>query len=89
MRRREFITFVGSAVTWSVAAHAQQTRVYRVGALLIGNADADSFRNELSEELRKGGYVEGQNLVFEIRSADESSISFLNSRQSWLVSRSM
>jgi hypothetical protein len=50
---------------------------------------ADSLRNELSEELRKGGYVEGQNLVFEIRSADESSISFLNSRQSWLVSRSM
>jgi putative tryptophan/tyrosine transport system substrate-binding protein len=45
--------------------------VYRVGALLVGNADASSFRNELREELRKGGYVEGQNLIFEIRSAEE------------------
>ena len=55
----------------ALAAHAQQTRVYRVGALLVGNADASSFRNELREELRKGGYVEGQNLIFEIRSAEE------------------
>jgi putative tryptophan/tyrosine transport system substrate-binding protein len=71
MRRRDFITFIGGAVAWALAAHAQQTRVYRVGALLVGNADADSFRKELREELRKGGYIEGQNLIFEIRSADE------------------
>ena len=71
MRRREFITFIGGAVAWPLAAHAQQTRVYRVGALLVGNADADSFRKELREELRKGGYVEGQNLILEIRSAEE------------------
>jgi putative ABC transport system substrate-binding protein len=71
MRRREFITFIGSAVAWPLAAHAQPTRVYRVGALLVGNADADTFRKELGEELRKAGYVEGQNLVLEIRSAEE------------------
>jgi putative ABC transport system substrate-binding protein len=72
MRRREFIALLGSgAAAWPLAADAQQTRVYRVGALLVGNADADSFKKELREELRKGGYVEGQNLIFEIRSAEE------------------
>ena len=72
MRRREFIALLGSgAAAWPLAADAQQTRVYRVGALLVGNADANSFKKELREELRKGGYVEGQNLIFEIRSAEE------------------
>jgi putative tryptophan/tyrosine transport system substrate-binding protein len=70
MRRREFITVVGSMVAWPLAVRAQATRTYRVGALLVGNADADTFRKELGEELRKAGYVEGQNLVFEMRSAE-------------------
>jgi putative ABC transport system substrate-binding protein len=71
MRRREFITFIGGAAAWPLVAHAQQARVYRVGALLVGNADADTFQKELGDELRKAGYVEGQNLVLEIRSAEE------------------
>jgi putative ABC transport system substrate-binding protein len=70
MKRREFIAFIGSAVALPLAANAQQGRVYRVGALLVGNADADTFRKEFGEELRKAGYIEGQNLVFEIRSAE-------------------
>ena len=45
--------------------------MYRVGGLLLGIADADSFRTELSEELHKFGYVEGHNLLFEFRSAEE------------------
>ncbi len=36
-----------------------------------GIADADSFRTELREELRRFGYVEGRNVLFEFRSADE------------------
>jgi putative ABC transport system substrate-binding protein len=71
IRRREFIATLGGAAAWSLAARAQQTRVYRVGALVVGNADADSFRKELREELGKSGYVEGQNLLFEFRSAEE------------------
>ena len=72
MRRREFITLVGgAAVAWPMAARAQQTKVYRIGALLVGNADVVSFRTELREELRKAGYVEGRNLLFEFRSAEE------------------
>jgi putative tryptophan/tyrosine transport system substrate-binding protein len=73
MKRREFITLLGgAAAAWPIAVRAQQTKVYRIGALFVGNADVDSFRKELREELRKSGYVEGQNLLFEIRSAEEN-----------------
>src|SRR5262249_6706463 len=72
MKRREFITLLGGAgVAWPLAARAQQTKVYRIGALVVGNADVDSLRTELRETLRKSGYVEGQNLLFEFRSAEE------------------
>ena len=71
MRRREFITLVGGAVaTWPLAARAQQSKVARIGALYIGTADAESFKKELREGLRELGYVEGQNIAFEFRSAE-------------------
>ena len=72
VKRREFITLLGgTAVAWSLTARAQQTKVYRIGALVVGNADVHSLRTELREALRKSGYVEGQNLLFEFRSAEE------------------
>ena len=71
MRRREFITLLGSAVAWPLAARAQQTeRIRRIGVLVLGNAEAESLRNELREGLRKSGYIEGRNVQFEVRSAD-------------------
>jgi putative ABC transport system substrate-binding protein len=42
----------------------------RVGALLIGNADLESFQKELREGLRELGYIEGQNILLEFRSAE-------------------
>jgi len=39
-------------------------------ALYIGLADAESFKQELREGLRKLGYVEDQNIAFEFRSAE-------------------
>jgi putative ABC transport system substrate-binding protein len=42
----------------------------RIGALYIGTADAESFKKELREELRGLGYLEGQNIAFEFRSAE-------------------
>jgi putative ABC transport system substrate-binding protein len=72
VKRREFISLLGgAAVAWPLAARAQQTKVYRIGALFVGNADVESLRTELRETLRKSGYVEGQNLLFEFRSAEE------------------
>ena len=41
MRRREFVTLLGGApVAWPFAARAQQSKVRRIGGLLLGNADA-------------------------------------------------
>ena len=71
MRRREFVTLVGgAAVAWPFAAPAQSSKVRRIGCLLLGNADAESFRTELRDGLRKLGYVEGQNINFDFRSAE-------------------
>ena len=51
-------------------ARAQQSKVPRVGALYIGLADEASFKTALREGLRELGYVEGQNIAFEFRSAE-------------------
>jgi putative ABC transport system substrate-binding protein len=71
MRRRELIALIGSsAVAWPIAARAEQQKVRRVGVLILGNADAQSFGTELREGLRVDGYIEGQNIEYAIRSAD-------------------
>jgi putative ABC transport system substrate-binding protein len=51
--------------------HSRQTKKYRVGALLVGNEDAETLRTILREELHKSGYIEGQNLQFEFRTAEQ------------------
>lgn len=70
MTRRNFLTLLGAVAVWPLAGHAQQPKLYRVGALLLGNSDAESFRTELREGLRKSGYIEGQNLLLDIRTAE-------------------
>jgi putative tryptophan/tyrosine transport system substrate-binding protein len=69
--RREFITLIGGVLSaWPLAVRAQRSRVARIGALYIGLADAESFKKELREGLRELGFVEGQNIAFEFRSAE-------------------
>ncbi|MGB8185496.1 MAG: ABC transporter substrate-binding protein [Pseudolabrys sp.] len=71
MRRREFISLAGATDTlWPFALYGQQTKIPRVGALYLGNADAESFKTNLREGLRELGYVEGQNIAFDFRSAE-------------------
>ena len=67
MRRREFITLVGGAiVTWPFAALAQAGRTYRLGVLLPLTRDAP-VNVAFFEELRRRGFVEGQNLTIDYR----------------------
>jgi ABC-type uncharacterized transport system substrate-binding protein len=69
--RREFITLLGGAAAWPIAARAQQDRVWRLGALETTSQAMNSANyNVLRGALRDLGYVEGQNLVIEYRSAD-------------------
>src|SRR6476646_11196172 len=71
MQRREFITLIGgAAAAWPLQVSAQQPKIARIGALYIGTADAESFKKELREGLRELGYIEGQNIAFEFRSAE-------------------
>jgi putative tryptophan/tyrosine transport system substrate-binding protein len=79
MRRREFITLLGSTAAWPLAARAQQaTKIYRVGWLfsavplkdMSGPDPVDPVSNAFVNGLRALGYVEGQNLRLERRSAE-------------------
>ena len=68
MRRRDFITLLGSAAaTWPLAARAQQReRMRRIGVLLAGTPTSFAGRaNALVQGLRELGYVEGKTVAFE------------------------
>ena len=70
MRRREFITLVGGAAAWPLAARAQQSKIPRIGALVLTDEDGRAYGKELREGLRELGLVEGQNFALELHSAD-------------------
>jgi putative ABC transport system substrate-binding protein len=68
MRRREFITLLGrAAVAWPLAAGAQEPgRIYRLGGLTPSPRDAPHYA-ALFDELRRLGFIEGQNLTIDWR----------------------
>ena len=72
MRRREFITMLGTAAALPLAVHAQQTaRVRRVGWLSPGSGTSDeNFLASFRDGLRELGWVVGQNIVIEPRWAE-------------------
>src|SRR5215472_613713 len=70
-RRRKLVTLLGGAVAlWPRASLAQQAKVPIIGALVIGNTDPAQFWRLFRQGLRDLGYVEGQNIRFEFRSAE-------------------
>src|SRR5215831_1297949 len=67
MKRREFITLLGGAAAWPIAASAQQGKVPRIGII-----DDAPMWNAFRQGLRDLGYLEGQNIAFEYRRADDA-----------------
>jgi putative ABC transport system substrate-binding protein len=70
MRRRDFISFVGGAAAWPLAAQAQKVdKIYLIGILAPERQPA-AYLEIFRQGLRELGYVEGQNMTFAVRSAE-------------------
>jgi len=71
MRRREFVTLLGGAAAWPLAARAQQSeRVRRIGMLMTFTESDPEAKHRIAafrEALQRLGWTEGKNLRIEFR----------------------
>jgi len=69
LKRREFITLLGgAAVAWPLMSQAQEAgRTYRLGVLVPTVSRQSPAVLALLDELRRNGFVEGQNLTLVFR----------------------
>jgi putative tryptophan/tyrosine transport system substrate-binding protein len=71
MKRRDFISLVGSAVAWPLAAHAQQPAMPVIGYLSFTSPDErPTLLTAFLEGLNRAGYVVGRNVMINYRSAE-------------------
>ena len=67
MKRREFILLLGSAVAWPFRTRAQEPgRLYRIAFIAQISQEAPQWAEVISE-LARFGFVEGKNLVLDLR----------------------
>jgi putative ABC transport system substrate-binding protein len=72
MRRREFIALLGGATAWPFASRAQQPPVPVIGFLRSASlADVTYLIAAFRQGLKEAGFIEGQNVAIEYRSAED------------------
>ena len=75
MRRRAFLTLLGGAAAWPLAARAQQSeRIRRIGVLTVfaeRDLEAKAWLTAFQDGLQQLGWMQGRNLSIDYRWADD------------------
>src|ERR1700747_3742752 len=64
MKRRDFVTLLGGAAAWPLAARAQQGRLPVVGVLRPSAKDTEPFVEPFRRYMKAIGWEEGRNIRF-------------------------
>jgi ABC-type uncharacterized transport system substrate-binding protein len=72
MKRREFITLLGGAVAWPLAARGQQPGKLPTIGLLVSSTPADESQRvgAFTQRLHQLGWIDGRTITIELRSAE-------------------
>jgi putative ABC transport system substrate-binding protein len=89
IRRREFITLLGGAAAWPLAARAQQgDRVRRIG-VLMGLDENDPMQktrfSAFTQALADLGWTDGRNVRVDVRWGGGDNKGYERSRKNWLA----
>ena len=87
MRRRKFITLLGGAAAWPLAARAQQGgRMRRIGYLVSRDENdpmTETIVSAFTQALADSGRTEGRNVRMDLRGAAVTPIGCERARRSW------